>query len=128
VVGAERAGADSDGKVRGSRGVHPADPVDRGAQGAGDADPRPLRRPRLLGDQLCDPAEDTVGPIATLLYGFSLLYRMTTSLAHGGVGPGTMGLPAARLHDLAARAGFGRVRRVEMDNPFNSLYELWRAG
>jgi 2-polyprenyl-3-methyl-5-hydroxy-6-metoxy-1,4-benzoquinol methylase len=75
-----------------------------------------------------DRAEDNVGPIATLLYGFSLLYCMTTSLAHGGAGLGTLGLPAARLRELAARAGFARVRRVEMDNPFNSLYELWRAG
>jgi 2-polyprenyl-3-methyl-5-hydroxy-6-metoxy-1,4-benzoquinol methylase len=74
-----------------------------------------------------DRAEDNVGPIATLLYGFSLLYCMTTSLAHGGAGLGTLGLPAARLRGLAARAGFGRVRHVEMDNPFNNLYELWRA-
>jgi 2-polyprenyl-3-methyl-5-hydroxy-6-metoxy-1,4-benzoquinol methylase len=74
-----------------------------------------------------DRAEDNVGPIATLLYGFSLLYCMTTSLAHGGAGLGTLGLPAARLRELAARAGFAHVRHVEMDNPFNSLYELWRA-
>ena len=73
-----------------------------------------------------DRAEDNVGPIATLLYGFSLLYCMTTSLAHGGAGLGTLGLPAARLRELAARAGFARVRHVEMDNPFNSLYELAR--
>jgi hypothetical protein len=30
------------------------------------------------------------------------------------------------LRDLAAKAGFAQVRRVEMDNPFNSLYELTR--
>ena len=74
-----------------------------------------------------DRAEDNVGPIATLLYGFSLLYCMTTSLAHGGAGLGTLGLPAVRLRELAARAGFARVHQVQMDNPFNSLYELWRA-
>jgi hypothetical protein len=28
--------------------------------------------------------------------------------------------------DLAAKAGFAQVRHVEMDNPFNSLYELTR--
>ena len=72
-------------------------------------------------------AEDNVGPIAALLYGFSVLYCMTTSLAHGGAGLGTLGLPAGRLHELAARAGFARVRQVAMDNPFNSLYELWRT-
>lgn len=73
-----------------------------------------------------DPATNT-GPVATLLYGFSVLYCMTTSLACGGAGLGTMGLPPARLRALAARAGFARVRQVPVNNPFNNLYELWRA-
>ena len=30
------------------------------------------------------------------------------------------------IRDLAAKAGFAQVRHVEMDNPFNSLYELTR--
>jgi len=72
-----------------------------------------------------DPTEN-VGPIASLLYGFSLLYCMTTSLAEGGEGLGTLGLPEPKLRELAAEAGFSSVRRVEMDNPFNSLYELTR--
>jgi hypothetical protein len=53
---------------------------------------------------------------------------MTTSLAHGGAGLCTLGLPAGRLRELAARAGFASVRQIAMDNPFNSLYELWRTG
>jgi hypothetical protein len=72
-----------------------------------------------------EPAEN-VGPISALLYGFSLLYCMTTSLAEDGEGLGTLGLPETRLRELAADAGFSAVRRVEMDNPFNSLYELVR--
>jgi 2-polyprenyl-3-methyl-5-hydroxy-6-metoxy-1,4-benzoquinol methylase len=71
-----------------------------------------------------DKLEENVGPLATLLYGFSMLYCMTTSLAEGGEGLGTLGLPEAKLRDLAAAAGFSSVRRVEMDNPFNNLYEL----
>jgi len=71
------------------------------------------------------PAGNT-GPIATLLYGFSVLYCMTTSLAEGGEGLGTLGLPEPVLRELAGKAGFAGVRRVEMDNPFNSLYELTR--
>jgi SAM-dependent methyltransferase len=67
-----------------------------------------------------------VGPIAALLYGFSVLYCMTTSLAEGGEGLGTLGLPEPVLRQLAAKAGFAQVRHVEMDNPFNSLYELAR--
>ena len=73
-----------------------------------------------------DQAADNTGPIATLLYGFSVLYCMTTSLAEGGEGLGTLGLPAPVLRQLAGKAGFTRVRQVEMDNPFNSLYELTR--
>jgi SAM-dependent methyltransferase len=69
---------------------------------------------------------ENVGPISTLLYGFSLLYCMTTSLAEGGAGLGTLGLPEPVLRELAAEAGFSAVRRVEMDNPFNSLYEVTR--
>jgi hypothetical protein len=52
--------------------------------------------------------------------------RMTTSLAEDGEGLGTLGLPEPVLRDLAAKAGFAQVRRVEMDNPFNSIYELTR--
>ncbi|SRR5579884_1021212 len=69
---------------------------------------------------------DNVGPIAALLYGFSMLYCMTTSLAECGEGLGTLGLPEPVLAGLAGKAGFGQVRRIEMDNPFNSLYELAR--
>lgn len=70
-----------------------------------------------------DPAEN-VGPLATLLYGVSLLYCMTTSLAHGGHGLGTYGLPPARVQELCARAGFSQVRRVPIEDPFNVLYEV----
>lgn len=69
---------------------------------------------------------ENVGPIASLLYGFSILYCMTTSLAEGGEGLGTLGLPEPVLRSLAGEAGFSEMRRVEMDNPFNSLYELAR--
>lgn len=72
-----------------------------------------------------DPSAN-VGPIASLLYGFSLLYCMTTSLAEDGAGLGTLGLPEPTLRELATRAGFTAVARVTMDNPFNSLYELTR--
>ena len=73
-----------------------------------------------------DQAADNTGPIAALLYGFSILYCMTTSLAEGGEGLGTLGLPEPVLRQLAGKAGFTQVRYVEMDNPFNRLYELSR--
>jgi hypothetical protein len=49
---------------------------------------------------------------------------MTTSLAHGGAGLGTLGLPEPKLRELATEAGFGQLRRVPLENPFNTLYEI----
>jgi len=40
-----------------------------------------------------------------------------------GGGPET---PRARLAELVAALSLAQVRHVEMDNPFNSLYELTR--
>lgn len=72
-----------------------------------------------------DPAGNT-GPVATLLYGFSLLLCMPVSLAHGGAGLGTLGLPESKLRELATSAGFSSVTKVAMDNPFNNLYVVRR--
>jgi len=68
--------------------------------------------------------EDNVGPMGTVLYGLSLAYCLPVSLAGGGAGLGTLGLPETRLRDLAIRAGFSQVRRVPIDDPFNNLYEV----
>jgi SAM-dependent methyltransferase len=68
-----------------------------------------------------DPDENT-GPLATLLYGVSVLYCMTTSLAHGGEGLGTCGLPEVRVRELCRRAGFGSIERIDLRDPLNSLY------
>jgi hypothetical protein len=70
-----------------------------------------------------DPA-DNQGPLATMFYGFSITYCMTTSLAHNGEGLGTCGLPEAKLRELSDEAGFSEVRRVPLENPFNNLYEV----
>jgi len=87
---------------------------------------RPDGRYLCLEINCSDRAEGNRGPIAALLYGFSILYCMTTSLAEGGEGLGTCGLPEPVLRQLAGKAGFSQVRQVAMDNPFNSLYELAR--
>jgi SAM-dependent methyltransferase len=67
--------------------------------------------------------EENVGPLAALFYGFSVHYCMTTSLAGGGSGLGTCGFDPETVEDMCATAGFSSVHRVEMDNPFNNLYE-----
>ena len=69
-----------------------------------------------------DDPDENVGPLATLLYGVSIVYCMTTSLAHGGAGLGTCGLPAARVEELCRSAGFASVEPLDLHDPFNSLY------
>src|SRR5262245_1858459 len=68
--------------------------------------------------------EENTGPVKPFMYGASLFYCMTTSLAHGGEGLGTLGMSEPRVRELCAEAGFGAVRRVPLENPFNSLYEI----
>jgi SAM-dependent methyltransferase len=71
-----------------------------------------------------DRHEENEGPLAAMFYGFSVFYCMTTSLANGGAGLGTCGLPEGKARELCMQAGFSELRRVPMDNPFNSLYEV----
>jgi 2-polyprenyl-3-methyl-5-hydroxy-6-metoxy-1,4-benzoquinol methylase len=70
-----------------------------------------------------DPADNT-GPIATVMYGFSVLYCMTTSLAQGGTGLGTCGCPPAVVEQIGHSAGFSAVEELPIGDPFNRLYEL----
>jgi hypothetical protein len=50
---------------------------------------------------------------------------MTTSLAQGGAGLGTCGLPEAKVRELGTEAGFGTVEVLPIEeDPFNALYEL----
>jgi SAM-dependent methyltransferase len=78
----------------------------------------------MLEMNCADEHADNRGPLATVLYGFSVLYCMTTSLAHGGAGLGTCGCPPAVVQQIGHGAGFGTVREVPIEDPFNRLYEL----
>lgn len=68
--------------------------------------------------------EENAGPVGTWLYGASLLYCMTTALAAGGEGLGTLGLTESRFRRLCQAAGFSEVGVVPTDNLFNRLYEV----
>jgi 2-polyprenyl-3-methyl-5-hydroxy-6-metoxy-1,4-benzoquinol methylase len=68
--------------------------------------------------------EENAGPLGALFHGFSVFYCMTTSLANGGVGLGTVGLHEPKVRELCAEAGFSSVRRVPLENPINNLYEV----
>jgi SAM-dependent methyltransferase len=78
----------------------------------------------MLEINCADDHADNRGPLATVLYGFSVLYCMTTSLAHGGAGLGTCGCPPAVVGQIGRHAGFGIVRQVPIQDAFNRLYEL----
>ena len=71
-----------------------------------------------------DELEENVGPLGAAFHGCSVMYCMTTSLANGGVGLGTVGLPPVKLDELATEAGFSSVRQLPLENPFNNVYEL----
>jgi 2-polyprenyl-3-methyl-5-hydroxy-6-metoxy-1,4-benzoquinol methylase len=99
------------------------------------ADPLELLRAIRLalrpgGAYLCleinsqDRLEDNAGPIAARGYALSVLFCLTTSLAQGGAGLGTRGLPKGKLRALCAEAGFSRVRRAPVENPLNTLYVI----
>ena len=53
-----------------------------------------------------DKLEDNTGPLGALFHGISLFYCLPTSLAHGGAGLGTLGLPETRLRQLCLETGF----------------------
>jgi SAM-dependent methyltransferase len=99
------------------------------------ADPRGMLRSirealRPDGTYVCvdincsDRLEENAGPTGAFFHGASVLFCLTVSLATGGEGLGTLGLHEPKLRELAEEAGFGQVRRVPIENPFNNLYEL----
>lgn len=68
--------------------------------------------------------EENIGPLGAMFHGFSVTYCMTTSLAHGGTGLGTLGFHEPKVREMCQQAGFSSVRRVPLENPFNILYEI----
>jgi SAM-dependent methyltransferase len=68
-----------------------------------------------------DPA-DNIGPFSTINYHASLSYCLPVSLAAGGPGLGTCGLPESALRSRALDAGFAQVDHVPTDHPTLALY------
>jgi 2-polyprenyl-3-methyl-5-hydroxy-6-metoxy-1,4-benzoquinol methylase len=71
-----------------------------------------------------DKLEENHGPIGAIQHGFSVLYCMTTSLAHDGEGLGTLGFHEPKVRELCGEAGFSEVRRVPVEHPLLALYEI----
>lgn len=85
---------------------------------------RPDGRYVCLEINSSDRLEENAGPLGALFYSVSVLYCMTTSLFGHGEGLGTVGLPESKLRALCTEAGFRRLQRVPLENPFNTLYEI----
>ena len=71
-----------------------------------------------------DSLAGNLNPFGALYYGVSVLYCLSVSLAAGGPGLGSLGLPAAELSSLCSRAGFATVRRLPVEDPVNAVYEV----
>jgi SAM-dependent methyltransferase len=71
-----------------------------------------------LDTNCSEKLEENIGPLGAMFHGFSVLYCMTTSLAWGGVGLGTLGFHERKVKEMCSEAGFHRVRKVPLENPF----------
>ncbi len=71
-----------------------------------------------------DKLEENFGSIGALMYGFSVFYCMTSSLAVGGEGLGTLGMPPSKVKELCLKAGFTIVNQLPIEDDFNMLYEI----
>ena len=64
-------------------------------------------------------------PLAGLLYGFSIMVCMSSSLSTAdGAGLGTLGFNEEVAREMTGNAGFGRFQRLDFDNPMNNYYEV----
>ena len=67
----------------------------------------------------------STNPMASLMYGISVLSCMSSGLSEpGGAGLGTLGLPASKAEEMAHSAGFTRFRRLDIDHATNAFYEI----
>jgi 2-polyprenyl-3-methyl-5-hydroxy-6-metoxy-1,4-benzoquinol methylase len=69
--------------------------------------------------------QNRANPMLAMMLGFSITSCMSSATSEpGGMGLGTVGLPASRLQALAAEAGFSRFRSHDPGEPSNVYYEL----
>ncbi len=72
--------------------------------------------------------ENLENPVAAMMYGFSVMYCMSSALSKpGGAGLGTLGFPPGVCKSMGADAGFSQFKILDFDSdPFNFYYELRR--
>jgi len=71
-------------------------------------------------------AENLENPVASLMFGFSVLYCMSSALSEpGGAGLGTLGFPPSVCERMGSDAGFSSFKILDFDeDPFNNYYDL----
>ncbi|MHA2251556.1 MAG: class I SAM-dependent methyltransferase [Candidatus Kariarchaeaceae archaeon] len=69
-----------------------------------------------------DKPEENRGIVPTIMYGFSVMYCLTVSLAENGTGLGTLGLNPKLLNEYSENAGFKSFSQLETDDPLNGLF------
>ena len=64
-------------------------------------------------------------PMAPLMYGISVLSCMSSAMsAPDGAGLGTLGFSENTARAMAAKAGFSRFRKLDVDHSVNAFYEV----
>jgi len=67
----------------------------------------------------------TRNPMASLLYGISVLSCMSSAMSEvGGEGLGTLGLSASRAESMARQAGFTQFKKLDVEHSVNAFYEV----
>ncbi len=67
----------------------------------------------------------TKNPMASLLYGISVLSCMSSAMSEaGGEGLGTLGLSAAKAESMAREAGFTQFKKLDVEHSVNAFYEV----
>jgi Rv2258c-like winged HTH domain/Methyltransferase domain len=73
-----------------------------------------------------ESVDDNLGHPGAILYATSVLFCTPTSIAGGGQGLGSMGMPGSAVRALCFDAGFTSVEALSLDNPFNVVYAARR--
>lgn len=88
---------------------------------------KPSGRWLLVDIKALDTFEENVAknPMSSLMYGISVMSCMSSAMSvEGGAGLGTLGLPESKARSMAAEAGFGSFRRLDIDHSVNAFYEV----
>ncbi len=88
---------------------------------------KPSGRWLLVDIKALDTFEENVAknPMSSLMYGISVMSCMSSAMSvEGGAGLGTLGLPESKARAMAAEAGFGEFRRLDIEHSVNAFYEV----